>query len=126
MLWLMINLLRYINEVETIHPGFTCSNDMLPPYPYEVVGTATAFTTGKAIICGGGRMEYVDCKYHAAAGNICDRNIECVKTTGGTRWCTGPKTKSCYAYDPLFKVSNKCHPLIVIKDALELGMELCN
>ena len=26
-----------------------------------------------------------------------------METLGGTLWCTGPKTKECYTYDPLLK-----------------------
>ena len=30
---------------------------------------------------------------------MCDRNIDCVTTKGGSKWCTGPKTQKCYSYD---------------------------
>ena len=30
----------------------------------------------------------------------CDRNIECVTTSGNAKWCTGPKMKDCYIFDP--------------------------
>ncbi len=49
-------------------------------------------------------MEYVECNMPPNAANVCDRNIECVKTPQGTRWCTGPKTKKCYSYDNFNKV----------------------
>lgn len=45
-------------------------------------------------------MNYVDCVKHPEGSNFCDRDIECVTTTGGARWCTGPKTGNCYSYDP--------------------------
>ena len=46
---------------------------------------------------------YVDCKkqYNSSAMS-CDRNIECVTTAGNAKWCTGPKMKDCYTYDPYF------------------------
>ncbi len=87
-------------------PGFTCSERKLTPYPYEVIGVSTGFVVGNSVVCGGAKMEYVDCVKPPSSGHVCDRNIECVKTAGGTKWCTGPKTKECYTYDSIFKVSD--------------------
>ena len=55
------------------------------------------------LVCGGAADIYVDCKkqYNSSAMS-CDRNIECVTTAGNAKWCTGPKMKDCYIYDPYF------------------------
>ena len=78
---------------------------MLTPYPHKVKGTVSGFLMGSAIVCGGGEMIYVDCTKHNEGSKQCDRNYECVETTGGTQWCTGPKTDLCYAYDSVSKVA---------------------
>ena len=80
---------------------------MLTPYPKKVKGTVSGFITGKAIICGGAEMVYVDCHKHSEGSIKCDRDIECIETTGGSKWCTGPKTSFCYSYDPVSKVTMK-------------------
>ena len=55
------------------------------------------------LVCGGAFQDYVKCKANSEFSQVCDRNAECVETLGGTLWCTGPKTKECYTYDPLLK-----------------------
>ena len=45
-------------------------------------------------------MEYVECKKHHEGSQDCNRNVECVITSGEAKWCTGPKLKECYVYDP--------------------------
>ena len=53
------------------------------------------------LVCGGATENYVECsKESKEKSNICDRNIDCVSTPGGTKWCTGPKIADCYTYDP--------------------------
>ena len=93
----------YINDVEVFAPGYSCSYKMLTPYPHKVKGTVSGFLMGSVIVCGGGEMIYVDCTKHNEGSKQCDRNYECVETTGGTQWCTGPKTDLCYAYDSVSK-----------------------
>ncbi len=94
-----------MNDVELIHPGFNCPDKMLTPYPFKVTGVATGFVVGKNIVCGGATMTYTDChKDHKEGGYLCDRNVDCVNTDGGTKWCTGPKRNECYSYNSLFKV----------------------
>ena len=39
--------------------------------------------------------------------NVCETDMQCVKTSGGTRWCTGPKTDECYSYDYVSEVWNQ-------------------
>ena len=96
----------YINDVEVFAPGYSCSYKMLTPYPHKVKGTVSGFLMGSAIVCGGGEMIYVDCTKHNEGSKQCDRNYECVETTGGSQWCTGPKTDLCYAYDSISKVAS--------------------
>ena len=35
--------------------------------------------------------------------NVCSTDIQCVMTSGGSKWCTGPKTDKCYSYDYVSK-----------------------
>ena len=86
----------YTNEVEVFAPNLPCQ--ISPPnYPHKIVGTVSGFSLGKFIACGGGVMEYVECHKNEEESMNCDRNIECVETAGGSRWCTGPKIKQCYS-----------------------------
>ena len=39
--------------------------------------------------------------------NVCETDVQCVKTSGGTRWCTGPKTDECYSYDYVSEAWNQ-------------------
>ena len=64
----------------------------------KVIGASAAFLFGQNIVCGGAIENYTECQIHAEGSNICDRNIDCVTTKGGAKWCTGPKTKYCYSY----------------------------
>ena len=81
-----------------------CKDSKLAPYPKRIKGTVSGFILGKAIVCGGAEMTYVDCLRHNEGSKDCDRDYECVKTTGGTQWCTGPKTGACYSLDTVSKV----------------------
>ena len=55
------------------------------------------------MVCGGAADTYVDCKNDFNSTSMtCDRNIECVTTTGNAQWCTGPKMKDCYVFEPYF------------------------
>ena len=65
------------------------------------------FILGQNIVCGGAIKTYVECTKHSEGSFKCDRNVECVQTTGGSEWCTGPKTKNCYSYDFIDKSWNK-------------------
>lgn len=91
----------YLDEVEVVAPGFTCKDQMMPPYPFKIVGTVSAFLLGKSIVCGGGRMDYIECT-ETDGERICQKNIECVSTAGNAQWCTGPKLGDCFSYDPTF------------------------
>merc|ERR1712150_7525 len=55
--------------------------------------------TGKVVICGGAQQKYARCT--GSQGKVCEKNIECVTTDGGTKWCFGSRTKDCYTYDTL-------------------------
>ena len=48
---------------------------------------------------------YVDCRKNFNQNDSslsCDRNLECVTTAGGSKWCSGPKLKECYVFDERF------------------------
>ena len=68
----------------------------------SVVGSVSGFLLGTAVVCGGARTTYEGCKEKSDA-QYCSRNAECVKTAGGSLWCTGPKTNACYIYDRYMK-----------------------
>lgn len=87
---------EYTNDVEVFHPNVECVSRP-PAYPFKVVGTVSGFTKGQNIVCGGGKMEYADCSRHYEGSWDCGTDMDCVKTQGGARWCTGPKTKECYS-----------------------------
>ena len=97
----------YTDNVELLAPGFQCLRTDFPAYPHKIIGLAGGYTRGLNIVCGGAKMEYVECKKHYEGSQDCDRNTECVITSGGARWCTGPKLRECYVYDPFIgNVSN--------------------
>lgn len=50
-----------------------------------------------ALVCGGARSTYTDCAVQTV-GKTCARNAECIKSSGGSLWCTGPKISTCYIY----------------------------
>ena len=104
----MLPSTEYTDHVEILAPGYTCKYSNLPNYPYKIVGVALGYTLGQNIVCGGGIMEYVHCHRHPMEGsNVCETDMQCVKTSGGTRWCTGPKTDECYSYDYVSEVWNQ-------------------
>ena len=73
------------------------------PYSFSATVCTNKYPNVKVLVCGGAADIYVDCKkqYNSSAMS-CDRNIECVITAGNAKWCTGPKMKDCYIYDPYF------------------------
>lgn len=93
--------LRYLDNVEIVAPGYACDEEQITPYPLKVYGAAAGFVDGQTIVCGGGFEGYVDCSIHEERSTFCEKNIECIKTKGGTLWCTGPRTNLCYSYDAL-------------------------
>ena len=54
---------------------------------------------GSNSVCGGATEDYVECTRNSEKSQTCDRNTDCIKTPGGSNWCTGPKTANCYTYD---------------------------
>ena len=103
---------EYINDVEVFSAGLACSTSP-PNYPHDIVGTVGGFLHGQNIVCGGGKMEYVDCSKHSEGMTDCKKNIDCVQTSGGAQWCTGPKIKHCYSlsYDLIEGVEKWLHVL---------------
>ena len=93
---------RYLDDVELYAPGLPCHQRKLPPYPLRVIGaTGNMAGRGKVVICGGSQYTYSGC-----TGSIrreCERNVECVTTSGGAQWCFGPRTKYCYSYEYVLK-----------------------
>ena len=90
----------YLSEVEVLAPGYDCERQApLPDYPLEVIGASAGFIQGHNLVCGGAAMTYVDCGPHSEGSKLCDRNVDCVRTEGGSRWCTGPKIRKCYSLD---------------------------
>ena len=51
------------------------------------------------MVCGGAAKTYVDCD-RTRFSQTCQRNVECITTAGGAEWCSGPKMKECYVYNP--------------------------
>lgn len=92
---------RYSDQVEIFAPGFECSTHTLGPFPLPIYGASSAFINGHTIVCGGATEAYMDCKKDSDNLQKCQRNVECVQTPGGTQWCTGPKIKDCYSFDPI-------------------------
>ena len=101
----MLENLQYTSEVEVFSPGIDCTS-LPPPYPLKVVGASSGFLQGQNVVCGGGHMDYDRCSKHLEGSRDCQVNLECVKTAGGARWCTGPKTDKCFSltYDLLTNV----------------------
>lgn len=99
--------LRYLSEVEMLAPDLTCGDKIASQLPEPLMGAMGAFVNGLTILCGGATEGYLHCHPVAGEGNFqCDRNVDCVKTTGGTQWCTGPKSNRCYTYEPLLTQVN--------------------
>ena len=79
-------------------PNDGCDNAPFSPLPLSLIGSVSAFTNGLAFICGGATTVYVDCTAKNS-GNLCNRNVDCVTSAGGSSWCTGPKIAKCFIYD---------------------------
>ena len=93
----MDNNYAYLDDVELYAPGLPCHQDKLPHYPLRVTGaTGNLAGDGKVIICGGAAHMYSGCT--GSSQRTCERNVECVTTKDGTKWCFGPKTKDCNTY----------------------------
>ena len=89
---------RYLNDVELYAPGLKCHQKKLPPYPLKVAGaTGNLGNNGQIVICGGASHTYSGCT--ESPERTCKRNVECVITNGGSKWCSGPRTKECYTYE---------------------------
>jgi len=89
---------RYLDKTEVFCPDDACSGASFPSYPFGVIGSVSGFLFGTAFVCGGARTTYKNCEAKDGI-NYCSKNTECVKTTGGALWCTGPKINECYTYD---------------------------
>ena len=88
----------YLDDVQLYAPGLPCHQGKLTPYPFKVLGaTGNMVGTGKVVICGGAQQKYARCT--GSQGKVCEKNIECVTTDGGTKWCFGSRTKDCYTYE---------------------------
>ena len=88
----------YLNDVELYAPDRHCHQVKLTSYPLKVAGaTGNLIGNGEIVVCGGAVSTYSGC-----SGNYrkkrCRRNIECVETKRGSKWCFGPRTKDCYTY----------------------------
>ena len=85
---------RYLDDVELYAPELPCHQHKLPRYPMKIVGAAGNLAgSGKVVICGGAQQKYTNCSRWR-----CKENVECVTLKGGSKWCSGPKTKDCYIY----------------------------
>ena len=90
----------YLRDVELLTPGFDCpKHKQVAPYPYRVTGASTGYVDGQILVCGGATVDYMECHEGYEQNYYCDRNVECVKTTGGTQWCSGPKVNKCFTLD---------------------------
>ena len=88
----------YLDDVELYAPGLPCHQMKLAPYPNKVTGaTGDMAGDGKIIICGGAQKYYSGCT--EGLERHCERNVECVTTEGGTKWCFGSRTNNCYTYE---------------------------
>ena len=88
----------YLNDVELYAPDLPCHQAKLEPYPLKVVGaTGNIIGNGEIVVCGGAVDTYAGCT-GKGRNKVCKRNVECVETKGGTKWCFGPRTKDCYTY----------------------------
>ena len=68
-----------------------CEGDYLEHEVGKIIGN------GEIVVCGGAVETYTEC----SGGNwqkSCKRNVECVETKGGSKWCFGPRTKDCYTF----------------------------
>lgn len=113
----------YIPDVEVFCPNNpVCKTLPFASLPYGILGPSGGFTNGLAFVCGGAMATYTGC-VTKSDGNHCARNAECVSTLGrvmtpvywgshcqlknvlwfwflgGSLWCTGPKTTTCFKYD---------------------------
>ena len=92
----------YLNDVELYAPGLPCHQTKLQPYPFKVIGaTGNMVGTGKVVICGGAQQKYAGCT--GTHHRECKKNVECVVTDGGTKWCFGTRSKDCYTYEYVFE-----------------------
>ena len=88
----------YLDDVELYAPGLPCHQTKLAAYPFKVIGaTGSTVGTGKVVICGGAIEKYSECT--GTQQRDCKKNVECVTTDGGTKWCFGSRTKDCYTYE---------------------------
>lgn len=97
---------RYLNDVEIFAPGYKCHGDRFAPLPYPLIGAVSAVIKGSLVVCGGATMTYKGCggiSTVGGTGRTCGSNSECTETAGKTKWCTGPVSKTCYAYHIISK-----------------------
>lgn len=87
-----------MDSTEVFCPNDTCSGFAFPSFPYGVIGAVSGYLLGTAVVCGGAQTSYRNCRDQNTA-KYCSRNAECVKSAGGSLWCTGPKTSTCYIFD---------------------------
>ena len=88
----------YLNDVELYAPDRQCHQVKLTKYPLKVAGaTGNLIGNGEIVVCGGAVATYSGCS-GSNRKKRCQRNIECVETKGGSKWCFGPRTKDCYTY----------------------------
>ena len=88
----------YLDDVELYAPGLPCHQKKLATYPLKVAGaTGQLASNGQIVICGGAVHTYAGCT--GIERKTCEKNIECVTTKGDSKWCFGPRTKDCYAYE---------------------------
>ena len=99
---LLSHLLRYLDNVEVFCPNDTCNGLPFQKFPYGVIGSVSAFILGHAVVCGGARTVYDGC-IAVNQAQYCSGNAQCITSTGGSLWCTGPKTNACYTYDRVLK-----------------------
>lgn len=71
----------------------------MPDFPYPVVGAVSGMVGEYGVVCGGAAEQYVNCRTTLEGGQLCDNNVEGVRTTGGTIWYFGPRSRDCYFYD---------------------------
>ena len=88
----------YLDDVELYAPGLPCHQAKLPPFPVKVIGaTGNMVGSGKIVVCGGAQQKYTGCT--GSLQRDCTKNVECVTTEGGTKWCFGSRSKGCYTYE---------------------------
>ena len=92
------NTNSYLNDVELYAPDLSCHQDKLTPYPLKVAGAVgNIIGNGEIVVCGGAVETYTECS-GCNWQKSCKRNVECVETKGGSKWCFGPRTKDCYTF----------------------------